>query len=66
MLPKVVFNKTAFVKLKISNNLKQKNIDGTDLKQPKIHRNIHTSLWILKILRKKSANKSFETFAKSL
>ncbi len=32
------------------------NIDETDSKQPKIHRKIHTSLWILKISRKKSAN----------
>ncbi len=53
MLPKVVFDKTAFVKFKISNNFKQ-NIDETDSKQKKIHRNIHTSLWILKISRKKS------------
>jgi hypothetical protein len=28
----------------------------TDSKQPKIHRKIHTSLWTLKISRKKSAN----------
>jgi hypothetical protein len=35
MLPKVVFDKTAFVKYKISNNFDQ-NIDETDLKQPKI------------------------------
>ncbi len=51
MLLKVNFDKTAFVKFKISNNLKQ-NIDDTHSKQPKIHRKIHTSLWILKILRK--------------
>jgi hypothetical protein len=55
MLPKVVFDKTAFVKFKICNNFNQ-NIDETDLKQPKIHRKIHTSQWILKISRKKSAN----------
>jgi hypothetical protein len=42
MLPKVlvVFDKTVFVKFKISINLKQ-NIDETDSKQPKIHRKIH-------------------------
>jgi hypothetical protein len=47
MLPKVFFDKTAFVKIKTSNNILQ-NIDDTDLKQPKIHRKICTSLWILK------------------
>jgi hypothetical protein len=61
MLPKVVFDKTVFVKFKISNNLKQ-NIDGTDSKQPKIHRKIQTSLWILKISRKKSANQKSPDF----
>jgi len=53
MLSKVFFDKIVFVKFKINNNLKQ-NIDETDSKQKKIHRNIHTSLWILKISRKKS------------
>jgi hypothetical protein len=51
MLLKVVFYKTAFLKFKISNHFKQ-NIDETHSKQPKIH----TSLWVLKIYRKKSAN----------
>ncbi len=37
-----IFDKTAFFKFKISDNFKQ-NIDETDLKQPKIHRKIHTS-----------------------
>jgi hypothetical protein len=62
---KVIFDKTAFVKFKISNNCKQ-NIDETHSKQPKIHRKIHTSLWILKISRKKSTNQKSveETFAK--
>jgi hypothetical protein len=41
MLLEVVFDKTAFVKFKINNNLKQ-NIDGTHSKQPKIHRKIYT------------------------
>ncbi len=50
MLPKVVFNIKVFVKFKISNNSKQ-NMDETDSKQPKIHRKILTSLWILKISR---------------
>jgi hypothetical protein len=45
MLPNVVFDKTAFVKFKINNNLKQ-NMDETDSKHPKIHMKIHTSLWI--------------------
>jgi hypothetical protein len=48
MLLKVVFDKTALAKFKISKNLKQ-NIDETHSKQPKIHRKIHTGLWILKI-----------------
>jgi hypothetical protein len=47
--------KVAFVKFKISNNFKR-NIDETHSKQPKIHRKTHTSLWILKITRKKFAN----------
>ncbi len=34
MLPKVVFDKTAFVEFKISKKFKQ-NIVETDLKQPK-------------------------------
>jgi hypothetical protein len=55
LLLKVVFYKTALVKFKISNNLKQSN-DETHSKLPKIHRKIQTSLWILKILRKKSKN----------
>jgi hypothetical protein len=55
ILLKVVFDKTGFVKFKISNDFKQ-NIDETHSKQPKIYRKIHTSLWILKISRKKYAN----------
>ncbi len=58
-----IFDKTAFFKFKISNNFKQ-NIDETDLKQPKIHRKIHTSPWILKISRKKSANQKARDFSK--
>jgi hypothetical protein len=34
---KIAFDKTAFVKFKISNKMKQ-NIDETHLKQPKIYR----------------------------
>jgi hypothetical protein len=52
MFLKVVFDKTAFVKFKIGNNFKQ-NIDETHSKQPKIHRKIHTSLWIFTNLKKK-------------
>jgi hypothetical protein len=55
------FDKTAFVKFKVSNNLKE-NIDDTHSKQPKIHRKIHTKLWILKILRKKSGNQKSRDF----
>ncbi len=47
VLLKVVFDKTLLVKFKISNYFKQ-NIDETHSKQPKIHRKIHTGLWILK------------------
>jgi hypothetical protein len=61
MHPKVVFDKTVFVKFKISNNLKQ-NIDETESKQQKIHRKIHTILWILKISRKKSVNQKSRDF----
>jgi hypothetical protein len=43
MLPKLVFDKTAIVKFKISNKFKE-NFDETDSKQPKIHKKIHTSL----------------------
>ncbi len=50
-----VFDKTVFVKLKVSNNFKQ-NIDEKTLKTTKIHRKIHTILWILKISRKKFMN----------
>jgi hypothetical protein len=61
MLPKVVVvDKTVFVKFKISSNFNQ-NIDETDSKQPKIHMKTHTSLWILKISRKKSANQKSST-----
>ncbi len=65
MLLKVVFDKTAFIKFKICNNL-NKTIDETLSKQLKLHRKIYTSLWIEKISRKKSANQSFDTFAKCL
>jgi hypothetical protein len=65
MLPKVVFDKTAFVKFKISNNFKQ-NIDETHSKQPKTHRKIHTGLWILKSQEKIRQPKVSETFAKCL
>jgi hypothetical protein len=54
----VVFDKIAFVNFKISNNFKQK-IDETHSKQPKIHRKIHSSPWISKISRKKSADQKF-------
>ncbi len=53
-------DETAFVKFKINNNFKQ-NIDETDSKQLRIHRKIHTgtSLWILKISRKKICEPNF-------
>ncbi len=53
--------KVAFVKVKISKNFKQ-NIDETHSKQPKIHRKLHTSLWILKISREKSVNQKARDF----
>jgi hypothetical protein len=55
MLLKVVFNKTAFVKFKISNNFKQ-NIDEIHSELTKTHWKIQTSQWILKNLKKKSVN----------
>ncbi len=58
-----IFDETAFFKFKISNNFKQ-NIDETDLKQPKILRKIHTSLWNLKISSKKSPNQKARDFCK--
>ncbi len=46
---KVVFGKTAFVKFKTTwLVITFKNIDETDLKEPKIPRKIHTILWIYK------------------
>jgi hypothetical protein len=57
MLPKVVFEQTAFVKLKFSKNLNKTLMNQILKKQPNIYRQIHTSPWILKISReKKSAN----------
>jgi hypothetical protein len=51
------------VKFKISNNINFKqNIDETHSKHPKIYRKIHTSLWILKISRKKSSNQKSQNF----
>jgi hypothetical protein len=55
MLQKIIFDKTAFVKFKISNNF-LKNIVETHLKQPKIHRKILTSYELLKSQEKKSTN----------
>jgi hypothetical protein len=60
-LLKVIFDKTAFVKFKITNNFKQ-NIEETHSKQPKIHMKIHTTLWILKITRKKIAMQKNQDF----
>jgi hypothetical protein len=59
MLPEVVFDKTA------SNFIQ--NIDETDLKQPKVHRKIHTvpAYGFLKS-QKNPRTKSLETFVKSL
>jgi hypothetical protein len=65
MLPKVVFDKTAFVKFEISNNFKQ-SIDEADSKQPKIQWKIYASLWILKSQEKNPRTKSLKTFPKSL
>jgi hypothetical protein len=65
MLPMIVFDKTAFVRFKIINNLKQ-NIDEPASKQPKIHWKIRISLWYLKISRKNQRTKSLLTYAKSL
>ncbi len=61
MLAKVVFDKTEFVKFKISNNFKQNMMKNTS-KQPKIHRKIYNSIWILKISREKSASQRSPDF----
>jgi hypothetical protein len=58
-LSKEVSDKAIFYKVNICTN----EIDVTDSKQPKIHREIHTSLWIFKISRKKSANQKSQAFA---
>jgi hypothetical protein len=66
MIPKVFFDKTVFVKFKISNKFERK-IDETDLKLPKLYRKIHTSILILKKAREKIRELNFlETSAKSL
>ncbi len=52
MLLKVIFDKTVFIKFKISNNFKQ-NIDEAHSKQPKVYRKIYSNLSTFKILRKK-------------
>jgi hypothetical protein len=57
MLLKVFFDKTAFVKFKITKNFKQ-NIDETHSEQPKIH----TSPWILKTQEKKTVNQKSQDF----
>ncbi len=61
MLLKVDFEKTVFEKFTISDNFKR-NIDETHSKQPKIHGQIHTSLWILNISRKKYSDQRFRDF----
>jgi hypothetical protein len=43
MLSKEVFDKATFNKVNIFTKL---NIDEIDTKQPKVHRKIHTFLWI--------------------
>ncbi len=64
-LLKVVFDKTSFVKFKISmidNQLKQ-NIDKTHSKQLKIHRKIHPYQPMdFKNIKKKSANQKSRDF----
>jgi hypothetical protein len=50
-----------FNRVNICANQKLK-IDETDSRQPKVHRKIHTSLWILKISRKKSGNQKSQDF----
>jgi hypothetical protein len=61
----IIFDKTAFVRFKIINNLKQ-NIDEPASKQPKIPWKIRIRLWFLKISRKNQRTKSLQTYAKSL
>jgi len=63
MLLKVVFDKTAFVKFKISNNFKQ-NIDETHSKQPKIHRKISHQSMNYKNVKKKIRNQESQDYLK--
>ncbi len=56
-------HKTPFNDLKL---LLKVVFDETHSNQPKIHREIHTSLWILNISRNKSANQKSQTFVKCL
>jgi len=66
MLPKVVFNKTAFVKFKISNNIKQ-NIGETDWKQPQIHRkNPYQPMGFKNLKKKKSTKQKSRDFRQTL
>jgi hypothetical protein len=62
---RVVFDKTAFVKFKISNNFKQ-NIDETDLKNQKSVGKSIPAYGFKKSQEKNSRTKSLKTFAKSL
>jgi hypothetical protein len=57
------FDKTVFVKFKISNSF-ERNIDETDLTELKILWKIHTSIWISNYLEK-SGNQKSRGFAKS-
>ncbi len=61
MLPKLVFDKTEIVKIKISNKFKQ-NIDETDSKQPKSIGKSIPAYELLKISIKKSVNQKSRDF----
>ncbi len=66
VLTKVVFDKTAFVNLKLVITLKKTVIKQIENNQKSIENPYPTSLWILKMSRKSPRTKSLETFVKSL
>ncbi len=59
MLSKEVFNEAKFKRVNICT---KRNIDETNLKQPKVYRKIYTSLWILNLLSKKSVSQKSQDF----
>jgi hypothetical protein len=59
MLSKEVFIEAKFKRVNICT---KRNIDETNLKQPKVYRKIYTSLWILNLSSKKSVSQKSQDF----